>query len=87
MVSTTIETVDGWTRMVYHNTCVAQYNPQDNLVVFNTGGYSTTTTKKRMNQFCKMFGIPLRVHQSKHVWYLTGAITQQELKNNQPIQY
>lgn len=28
MVHTTIETKDSWTRMVYHNTCVAEYHPQ-----------------------------------------------------------
>lgn len=28
MVHTTIETKDGWTRMVYHKTCVAEFHPQ-----------------------------------------------------------
>lgn len=72
MVSTTIETKDGWTRMVYHGTCVAEY-AHDGVdfahVKLNTGGYFTKTTKKRMNQFAEMFGLPFRVWCKAGVWY------------------
>jgi len=78
MVATTIETIDGWTRMVYHGTCVAKYKQKSVTtgkedqhgpffktvydVVLNTGGYSTATTKKRTNQFSKMFDLNFRVY-------------------------
>lgn len=78
MVATTIETVDGWTRMVYHKTCVARYRLNSTMVpgigkavydvVLNTGDYSTVTTKKRMNQFSKMFDLGFTVSQVKGQW-------------------
>lgn len=79
MVATTIETVDGWTRMVYHGTCVAKLcDSLETLtsvnkkvkVVLNTGGYSTVTTKKRMNQFSKMFDLGFTVCQEDYEWYV-----------------
>ena len=79
MVATNIETKDGWTRMVYHSTCVAAYECKEGSnamvprysVKLNTGGYFTATTKKRMNEFAEMFDLPFRVSQSNHVWTVT----------------
>ena len=76
MTHTTIETKDGWTRMVYHNTCVAAYECKEGsnamvptyAVKLNTGGYFTATTKKRMNQFAEMFDLPFSVYQDKGEW-------------------
>lgn len=78
-IATTIETVNGWTRMVYHNTCVAEFRDTSYLepnhpnagriIRLNTGGYFTATTKKRMNQFAKMFDLPFKVVQESGVWY------------------
>lgn len=78
MVHTTVETKDGWTRMVYHGTCVASMratsylDPKDPRagvkVELNTGGFFTKTTKKRMNQFAEMFNLPYRVFQHKGDW-------------------
>ena len=81
MVATTIETVDGWTRMVYHRTCVAQYQSEKVIeqgkmpymrkqIKLNTGGYATVTTKRRMNQFAKMFDLGFSVYQQKGQWYI-----------------
>ena len=79
MTHTTIETRDGWTRMVYHGTCVAEkretryLDPKDPraciIIRLNTGGYFTKTTKKRMNQFAEMFNLPYRVCQIKGDWF------------------
>ena len=74
MVATTIETVDGWTRMVYHNTCVAKFHAETRKVVLNHGGYQTVTTKKRMNQFAKMFDLGYRVFQVKGEWFVQGIL-------------
>lgn len=80
MVHTTIETKDGWTRMVYHGTCVAEMrhtsclDPKDPragvIVRLNTGGYFTKTTKKRMNQFAEMFNLGFRVYQEVGEWFV-----------------
>lgn len=76
MVATTIETIDGWTRMVYHKTCVAEFKPfaddkPTHAVKLNTGGFDTATTKKRMNQFAKMFDLGFSVYQQKGQWYIS----------------
>jgi len=71
MVATTIETLNGYTRMVYHKTCVAEYNPNDRKVKLNSGGYQTITTKKRINQFFRMFALPFSLHQEKGNWTVT----------------
>jgi len=74
LVATTIETLDGWTRMVYHKTCVAKYyaHPMGNgiPVRLDTGGYFTATTKKRMNQFSKMFDLGFSVYQKDGDWFV-----------------
>lgn len=81
MVATTIETIDGWTRMVYHGTCVAKKKLElcevgngksvcTYRIVLNTGGYSTVTTKRRMNQFAKMFDLGFTVCQEDYEWYV-----------------
>jgi len=102
MVATTIETVDGWTRMVYHGTCVAKFRTYSDVtpinardpyasatyynrtnwreVILNTGGYATVTTKKRMNQFSKMFDLGFTVWQEKHEWYVQGILPKGNFK-------
>lgn len=83
MVATTIYSDETGSEMVYHNTKVATFKPwipiaiprhrQKNRVAtvkLDTGGYYTTTTKKRMNQFAEHFGIPFYVYQEKGVWYV-----------------
>lgn len=87
MVATTIETLTDATRMVYHRTCVASYSAEvintgkDSFKVgyrieLNHGGYMTKTTKKRMNQFAEMFGLPFRVQQVKGDWLVVAKDTE-----------
>ena len=71
MVATTIETIAGQTRMVYHNTCVASFDPVKKCLTLNSGGFMTKTTKKRINQFFDMFGLPFSLYQKKGEWYVT----------------
>ena len=39
-------------------------------VTLNSGGWRTVTTKKRINEALKEYGIPLRVWQSNFDWYV-----------------
>ena len=64
MVHTTIEDK----RMVYHDTRVAEI--KDGNLILNSGGWMTQTTKKRMNQFCDMFGLPYHVYQEDFDWHI-----------------
>jgi hypothetical protein len=48
-----------------HNTDVVTINP-DNIVTLKTGGWQTSTTKDRINQYS-----PVRVYQEKYQWFVT----------------
>lgn len=58
---------DNTVAIKYHRTNILKIN-QDNTVTISTGGWETTTTKDRLNQFlsCRGFGI----YQKKGVWYI-----------------
>lgn len=47
-----------------HSTNIVQFFP-DGRVTLHTGGYHTTTTKERLNQF-----ISARVYQSNYDWFV-----------------
>jgi hypothetical protein len=56
--------VDGSVSIELHGTKVVRFYP-NGLVMLNSGGWRTHTTKKRINQFS-----PVKVYQKKHQWYL-----------------
>lgn len=58
---------DNTVAVKYHRTNILKIN-QDNTVTISTGGWETSTTKDRLNQFlsCRGFGI----FQKKGVWYI-----------------
>ena len=55
--------------MVYHDTmiCESLGNGKTRL---NSGGWTTATTKKRMNQYAEMMGHEWRVSQQDGKWYV-----------------
>jgi hypothetical protein len=55
--------------IMYHRTNILKIN-SESVVTINTGGWETTTTKDRLNQFlsCRGFGI----FQKKGTWYIRG---------------
>lgn len=56
----------------YHNTVVCKINFEDRTVIFNSGGYRTATTKRRINQAMNQFlgSNALNVYQQKRAWYV-----------------
>lgn len=54
--------IGGYSITLYETPVVAIYD--DGRYVLNSGGYRTATTKDRISKYS-----PVRVHQSKHVWY------------------
>lgn len=48
-----------------HGTDVVSIHP-DNTVTLQTGGWQTSTTKDRINQYS-----PVKVYQRKYEWYVT----------------
>ena len=52
----------------YHWTEVVKCNKD--VIILNTGGYHTQTTKRRMNQASDVFGLGFRVYQEDYMFYV-----------------
>ena len=63
-VHTSVYTEDGYTRVVYHSTCVVKFN-QDKIIL-NSGGWYTQTTKNRMNQASSQYNLGYQVYQKSN---------------------
>ena len=58
------------TTVVYHSTPIFSYNRALNVVRLESGGYRTKTTKDRINEAFKHFGLPFRVYQEPFEWFV-----------------
>lgn len=67
-VATAIYTDQEYTRSIYHNTPVVSFNRDK--IILNSGGWMTSTTKKRMNQVAEMFNLKYQVYQKDYNWYI-----------------
>jgi hypothetical protein len=68
--NTAVYSESGFTHVRYHNTAVVSFN--DRQINLRTGGWTTNTTKNRMNQTSNQFNLGFRVFQrngSFHVQY------------------
>jgi hypothetical protein len=52
----------------YHSTCVVKWD--GNSIYLNTGGWMSATTKARLNQSSRQFGLGYFVYQRAHRWYV-----------------
>ena len=68
MTHTNVITESGLTKMYYHKTSVVQFN--DKIIVLDTGGWKTNTTKKRMNQASEQYNIGFEVYQKAKKWFV-----------------
>ena len=67
-VSTTIMTKDGQTEVIYHGTPVVTFDGHS--VTLQARGWLTATTKLRMNQAARQFGLRFAVFQKDFDWYV-----------------
>jgi len=58
----------GTLRVTYHSTDVVNVTPKS--ITLNTGGHFTNTTKLRMNQASRQYGLGYYVYQKKGKWYV-----------------
>ena len=63
---------EGTINVLYHDTVILERRTDGN-VILNTGGYKTTTTKKRMNQASELYDLGFSVYQRNHEWYVENA--------------
>ena len=65
-------TKDGKTSTVrYWSTDVVKVNWNTGIITLNTGGWDTVTTKLRMNQASREWGLGYHVYQSKGDWFVS----------------
>ncbi len=60
---------DGFTKVVYHNTVVVRFN--EDMIILDHGGYSSKTTKLRMNQASNQFDLGFNVWQKDFEWFVS----------------
>ncbi len=73
--NTSIYHLNGGIACKLHNTEIVKVF--NNRVVLNSGGWQTVTTKRRMNECLKEWGLPISVYQKNHNWFvdtLNGTI-------------
>jgi len=68
-VATSVEKRDGWMVVRYHSTDVVRFNSQS--IILDSGGWSTFTTKARMNQASNEFDLGYQVWQKDFVWFVS----------------
>ena len=56
--------------VTYHNTVVVKVT-DNRYVTLNTGGWYTNTTKTRMNQASRQYGLRYSVYQVDFAWYVS----------------
>ena len=64
-------TRDGYSTIVrLHGTPVVEYSAQSGVLVLNSGGWRTPTTKRRINEVANEWGLGFYVYQKNHEWYI-----------------
>ena len=56
------------TAVRYHQTNVVEFD--QNLIVLDSGGWHSATTKLRMNQTSRQFGLDFSVYQKDFEWFV-----------------
>ena len=59
---------DGFTNVVYHSTAVVRFNTA--VIILDSGGWRTLTTKTRMNQASNQFNLGYYVFQKDFEWFV-----------------
>lgn len=68
MISTTIKEDDGMVIVTYHKTDVVKFN--ENMIILDSGGWRTQTTRSRMNRMSNDFDLGYSVYQKNKKWFV-----------------
>ena len=61
---------NGLISVAYHKTVVVHADKNKGIIVLDTGGWKTATTKTRMNQASNEFGLGYAVFQKRGEWFV-----------------
>ncbi len=67
--STVIGKENDFEYVQYHATKVVKWNNE--IVILNSGGWHTSTTKNRMNQTSNVFNLDFQVYQKDYLWFVS----------------
>lgn len=56
-------------RVIYASTTIVSWDAD--TITLRSGGWETVTTKRKMNQAARQFGLPFGVYPRDHDWYVT----------------
>ena len=65
---TTVSTTFGTTSICYHDTVVVSFSTSK--ITLNSGVWHTSTTKARMNQASRQFGLGFSIFQRDFEWFV-----------------
>ena len=69
--ATTVVPEEGsWEACIYHQTKVVRWSHEDRQVILNSGGFHSATTKTRMNEVSREYGLGFSVYQENFDWYV-----------------
>lgn len=60
---TTVASDEHGTHVTYHQTAIVSFN--DSTITLRTGGWDTVTTRRKMNQAARQFGLDYGVYREK----------------------
>lgn len=67
--ATTVSNIDDLTTVIYHQTKIVAFN--DSMIILDSGGWDTATTKRKMNQASEDFGLGFQVFAKNGDWFVT----------------
>lgn len=71
------------THVKYHATSVVKFNKD--IIILNSGGWHTNTTKLRMNQTSNQFGLGYTVFQKDFSWFVSYKNETYDFRDNMVI--
>ena len=81
-------TRDGYSTIVrLHGTPVVEYSAQSGVLVLNSGGYRTATTKRRINEVANEWGLGFYVYQKAKEWYIKSDCGYPAMDWKKPIPF
>jgi len=58
-------------KVIYHETTVVEWDQERGIIILDSGGWRTATTKHRMNQASNTWDLELGVYQENYRWYVS----------------
>ena len=68
---TTVGQCDGRTAVTYHSTLIVEFDSHN--ITLRTGGWDSVTTRRKMNQAARQFGLGYSVYRDKGASFIRTA--------------